>query len=120
RQAGAAALADVPGQHPDLAHGSAQRAPRPPPWPLPGPRPLTAAPASGDIRRKNGTATIAKAPTMTSAIAKSAGARRSAPCAASRTERISAPIATPAVCDNCWHMLVRLVARLSIAGGTSA
>ena len=58
-QARAATLPDVPGEQAQRAHSPASL--------VRGARPLTSAPASGDMRRKNGTDSIEIAPTMASA-----------------------------------------------------
>src|SRR3954463_11671740 len=112
RQPLAAALPDIPGEQPQGPHS-------PPSLPAPR-RPLTSAPASGDIRRKNGTDNTEIAPTTASANEKSAALDTSRPCVDSITYSSNAPVPTPTLCDNCWAILVRLVARLNMPGGTSA
>src|SRR5205823_4427992 len=108
----AAALADIPGEEAQAYHSPAN---------LPATRrPLTSAPASGDMRRKNGTDNNEIAPTTASANEKSAALDTSRSCVASITYSKSAPVPTPTLCDNCCAMLVRLVARLKSPGGPSA
>src|SRR5262249_41562332 len=64
RQSGSAALADVPGEEAQAAHSAGA---------LPATcRPLTSAPASGDILRKNGTERSEIAATVINATEKSA------------------------------------------------
>src|SRR5262249_429718 len=112
RQPGATALPNVPGEDPHPPHSPAIFPPTR--------RPLTSAPASGDMRRKNGTESREIAPTTASAKEKSAGPDTSRPCIANIRYSSDAPVPTPTLCDNCCAMLVSEVARLSMPGGTSA
>lgn len=65
RQPGTAAMPDVPGQEPQQGYAPGSLAATA--------RPLTSAPASGDILRKNGTDSSERAATPASATEKSAG-----------------------------------------------